>query len=118
MRYVMGQGKKTARRIDEVCADGTTSHGQLGSCNEGPARSTFTHKLYKRIEAQSSNKVTMHDIKTSKSKTAKATMRHQYGDHGMGGEQRTLQGSTSSSKVGRTSIEDAAIGRLLNTKSH
>ena len=111
MRYVMRQGQKTTRRIDEACADGPKSHGQIGISNEGPARSTFTHKLYKRIEAQSSNKVTMHDIKNSKRKTAKATMRHQYGDHGMGGEQRTLQGSTSSSKVGRTSIEDEPIGR-------
>ena len=67
---------KKVRRIDEACADGPKSYGQTGSRNEGHARSTFTHKLYKRIEAQSSNKVTMHDIKNSKSKTAKATMRH------------------------------------------
>ena len=118
MRYVMRQGQQKARRIDEACADGPKSHGQIGICNEGPARSTFTHKLYKQIEAQSSNKVTMHDIKNSKCKNAKATMRHKYVDHGTGGEQCILQSSTSSSNMGRTSIENEAIGRLLNTRSN
>ena len=106
-----------SRRIDEACADGPKLHVGTGICKEGPTRSIFTKKLHKQIEAQLSKKVTMHDIKNSKCRSAKATIRHKYVDHGTGGEQRILQGSTSSSKMGRTSIENEAIGRLLNPKS-
>ena len=112
------QRPNKVRRIDEACAECPKSFGQTGSRNEGHTRSTFSSSLSQKIKDQASRIVTMHYFKNSQSETARASMRHQYVHHGMGCDQRTLQGSTSRSSLGKKCNEDEAIGRLLNIKSH
>ena len=128
-QQMTGTGRKEAfeaqrpnkvRRINEACAEHPKSFGCSENRIEGHrhTRRSFTSSLSRKINEQASRIVTLHYFKNSRSRIASTSMRHKCDDHGMGCDQRTLQGSTSRSTPGTKNNEDEAIGRLLNIKFH
>ena len=109
------QRPSKVRRINDACAVCPKSFGLPGSRN---IRSSFTSSLSQRIKEQASRIVTLQYFKNSRSNTASTSMRFQCEDHGLGCDQRTLQGSTLRSTSGTKFSEEEAICRILNNKSH
>ena len=81
-------------------------------------RRTFTEELHMKVIAQKSNSGTMHANMNSENANSKAPMHGVYNDRGLGSDQSTHMGSTSSCRYGRTKLENDAIGRILRCKPY